>query len=163
MGAIAVLTWTDIDCRQSRIMAWPGLTCRTTNVVTTEGNIGSFRKWAAFGNTPEGYTHIFLWETQNSFSYVETMETTADFVKWMFEDGQYASSYSPVARFRDSDFVTFKDDKAGLACVGFRRPGAPQRGGYQSITAGILCPPRGKILGNDEIGRFIQRVQLRGT
>jgi hypothetical protein len=40
--------WSDIDCRQSRIAAWPGLKCRATNVVTSEGNIGVFRQWAAF-------------------------------------------------------------------------------------------------------------------
>jgi hypothetical protein len=118
-------TWSDIDCRQSPIVTWPGLACRTTNVVTTEGNIGLFRKWAAFGNTPEGYTHIFYWETRNAFSYIETMETTVDFLKWMFEDGQFASAYSTVARYHDSDFVTFRDDKQGLGCAGFRRAGRP--------------------------------------
>jgi hypothetical protein len=156
----ASYTWSDIDCRQSPIVTWPGLVCRTTNVVTTEGNIGSFRKWAAFGNTPEGYTHIFYWETQNSFSYIETMETTADFLKWMFEDGRYVSAYSPVARYHDADFVTFKDDKQGLNCVGFRRPGPAQRSGYQSVTGGIRCAPRGKGLTSDEIGRFVDRVQI---
>jgi hypothetical protein len=29
-------TWTDVDCRQSRIAVWSGLKCRATNVVTTE-------------------------------------------------------------------------------------------------------------------------------
>lgn len=43
-------TWSDIDCRQSHIAAWPGLKCRATNVVTSEGNIGTFRQWAAFGD-----------------------------------------------------------------------------------------------------------------
>src|SRR3954471_17945251 len=43
--------WSDIDCRQSRIATWPGLKCRATNVVTSEGNIGVFRQWAAFGTS----------------------------------------------------------------------------------------------------------------
>ena len=46
--------WSDIDCRQSRIAAWPGLKCRATNVVTSEGNIGVFRQWAAFGTSWDG-------------------------------------------------------------------------------------------------------------
>jgi hypothetical protein len=157
----ASYTWSDIDCRQSPIVAWPGLTCRTTNVVTTEGNIGSFREWSAFGNTPEGYTHIFYWETQNSFSYIETMETTVEFLKWMFEDGQYASGYSSVSRYHDSDYATFKDGKKGLDCVGFRRVGPPQRGGYQSIAGGIRCAPRGNSLTREEIARFIDRAQIQ--
>jgi hypothetical protein len=73
--------WSDIDCRQSRIAAWPGLKCRATNVVTSEGNIGVFRQWAAFGTSRDGYyVHLFLWEAQNSFSYLSADETTADFV-----------------------------------------------------------------------------------
>jgi hypothetical protein len=60
--------WSDIDCGKSRIATWPGLKCETTNVVTTEGNVGAFRKWSAYGVTSEGYVHVFLWETQNSFS-----------------------------------------------------------------------------------------------
>jgi len=47
--------WSDIDCRQSRIATWPGLKCRATNVVTSEGNIGAFRQWAAFGTSRDGY------------------------------------------------------------------------------------------------------------
>ncbi|MGD9884537.1 MAG: hypothetical protein AB7U95_30980, partial [Reyranella sp.] len=35
--------WQDIDCRQSRIVAWAGLKCRATNLVTGEGNVGAFR------------------------------------------------------------------------------------------------------------------------
>jgi len=63
--------WSDIDCRQSRIATWPGLKCRATNVVTSEGNIGAFRQWAAFGTSRDGYyAHVFLWEAQNSFSYL---------------------------------------------------------------------------------------------
>jgi hypothetical protein len=89
------------------------------------------------------------------------METTVDFLKWMFEDGQYASGYSSVSRHHDSDFVTFKDDKKGLDCVGFRRAGPPQRGGYQSIAGGIRCAPRGKSLAQDEIVRVIDRVQIQ--
>ena len=38
--------WSDIDCRQSRLVTWPGLKCRATNVMATEGNIGVFRQWA---------------------------------------------------------------------------------------------------------------------
>src|SRR5215216_7810092 len=64
-------TWADVDCRQSRIAAWSGLKCRATNVVTNEGNIGVFRQWSAFGFGPDGYyVHMFLWEAQNSFSYL---------------------------------------------------------------------------------------------
>ena len=81
--------WSDIDCRQSRIAAWPGLKCRATNVVTSEGNIGVFRQWAAFGTSRDGYyAHLFLWEAQNNFSYLSADETTADFVKGIFEYGK---------------------------------------------------------------------------
>src|SRR5262249_61772727 len=75
-------TWSDIDCRTSRIAAWPGLKCRATNRVASEGNIGLFRQWAAFGTSRDGYyVHMFLWEGENTFSYLTADETTADFVK----------------------------------------------------------------------------------
>src|SRR5437868_10707811 len=96
--------WSDIDCRQSRIAPWPGVKCKTTNVVTTEGNVGSFRRWSAYGTTSEGYIHIFLWEAQNAFSYITTDETTADFLKWMHVNGQSAGQFSPVARYHEVDY-----------------------------------------------------------
>ena len=114
--------WSDIACRQSRIAAWPGLKCRATNVVTSEGNIGAFRQWAAFGTSRDGYyAHLFMWEGQNSFSYLSADETTADFVKWIFEHGQSITQVSPVARYEDADYVTFTDGKMGRICMGFRR------------------------------------------
>src|SRR3954462_11512283 len=82
-------SWKDMDCRQSRIVAWSGLKCRATNVVTGDGNIGVFRQWTAFGTGRDGYyVHMFLWEAQNSFSYLAAEEKTAQFVTWMFEHGQ---------------------------------------------------------------------------
>ncbi len=154
--------WTDTDCRNSRIAAWAGMKCRVTNVVTTEGNIGSFRQWAAFGTTREGYyAHMFVWEAQNSFSYLSAEETTADFVTWMFEHGKTVSQVSPVARYRDADYVTFKDDKHGRLCVGFRRLGKFQRGGYESLTAGIMCTPPGKNFGTNDVAIFIDNVRLQ--
>ena len=144
--------WSDIDCRQSRIAAWPGLKCRATNVVTAEGNIGVFRQWAAFGTSRDGYyVHVFLWEAQNSFSYLSADETTADFVTWIFEHGKLMTQVSPVARYKDADYVSFNDGKAGRTCIGFRRIGRPQRGGYNWLTGGILCAPPGKTIGSGDI------------
>ena len=38
---------------------------------------------------------------------------------------------SPVARYKDADYVSFKDGNEGRSCmIGFRRVGRPQRGGY---------------------------------
>ena len=155
-------TWSDLDCRQSRISAWPGMKCRATNVVTSEGNIGAFRQWSAFGTTREGYyAHMFLWEAQNPFSYVGAEETTADFIKWMFEYGKSVSQVSAVARYKDADYITFRDDKNGRICVGFRRMGKFQRGGYESVTSGIMCAPPGKNFGMNDIPIFIDNVSLR--
>jgi len=154
-------TWSDIDCRQSRIVPWPGMKCRTTNVVTTEGNVGAYRRWAAFGTTADGYIQIFLMEAQNSFSSVTAEDTTADFLKWMYENGQSSSSFSSVGRYHNADFLTFKDNKQGVVCAGFRRMGGPQRGAYQSVMGGIMCPPTGRNLGENDIGRFIDRVRVQ--
>jgi hypothetical protein len=154
--------WSDIDCRQSRIAAWPGLKCRATNAVTSEGNIGVFRQWAAFGTSRDGYyAHLFLWEAQNSFSYLSADETTADFVKWIFEDGKWITVVSPVARYKDADYVTFKDGKAGRTCIGFRRVGRPQRGGYDALTGGILCTPSGKTISEADASVFIDKARLQ--
>jgi hypothetical protein len=167
LGSAAAQTrsysWADIDCRQSRIAAWSGLKCRATNVVTNEGNIGVFRQWTAFGSAPDGYyVHMFVWEAQNSFSYLTADETTADFVMWMFEHGKSTSDVSPVARYRDADYVIFRDDKHQRLCTGFRRMGNFQRGGYDSITGGILCAPPGKKLTEKDVALFIVNVRLQG-
>src|SRR5437764_2090981 len=119
--------WSDIDCRQSHIASWPGLRCKATNVVTTDGNVGAYRRWSAYGTTSEGYFHIFLWEAQNSFSYINVDQTTAEFLKWMYENGRSADQFSPVARYHEVDYSTFRDDKR--TCAGFRRTGNQRRGG----------------------------------
>jgi hypothetical protein len=153
--------WSDIDCRQSRIAFWPGLRCKATNVVTTEGNVGAFRRWSVEGTTSEGYIHLFLWEAQNSFSYLTTDETTADFLKWMYVNGPSASGFSPVARFHEADYSTFSDTKQARTCAGFRRIGNQRRGGYDWIMGGIVCAPPGRTLTNDQLARFIDRVRLQ--
>jgi hypothetical protein len=155
-------TWEDIDCRQSRIAAWSGLKCRATNVVTNEGNIGVFRQWTTFGSGQNGYyVHMFLWEAQNTFSYLNAEDTTAEFLKWMFERGKSATNFSPLARYKEADYLTFRDDTEGRTCVGFRRMGRFHRSGYDSMTGGILCAPAGKNVTNSDISLFIDNVQLR--
>jgi len=152
--------WSDIDCRQSRIAVWPGLKCRATNIVTSEGNIGVFRQWAAFGTSRDGYyVHLFLWDGQNTYSYLSADETTADFVKWIFENGQAMTQVSPVAHYRDADYVVFKDGKTGRNCIGFRRVGKPQRGGYDSLMGGILCAPRGRTLNEADSSTFMDNAR----
>jgi hypothetical protein len=157
-------TWSDIDCRQSRLTVWPGLTCRATNVVTGEGNVGAFRQWAAFGTSRDGYyVQLFLWEAQNTFSYLSADETTAEFIAWIFENGKFITQPSPVARYKDADYVTFRDGKAGRMCMGFRRMGAPQRGGYDSLTGGILCGPPGATITEADISALIDSVRARSA
>ncbi len=155
-------TWSDMDCQQSRIAAWAGLKCRATNVVTGEGNIGVFRQWAAFGTSRDGYyVHLFLWEAQNTFAYLSADETTADFVKWIFENGKSVTQISQVVRYKETDYVTFKDGRAGRSCLGFRRVGRPQRGGYDSLMGGVLCAPPGKAIRDVDISAFIDNARLR--
>ena len=66
-----------------------------------------------------------------------------------------------MARYKDADYVTFKDDKHGRICVGFRRMGKFQRGGYESLTSGIMCAPSGKNFGTNDIAIFIDNVRLQ--
>jgi hypothetical protein len=153
--------WADIDCREVPLQTWPGLRCRATNIVVSEGNIGVFRRWTGFGNTPNGYTHIYLWEAQNAFSYLTVDDKTADFLKWMYEHGAATSGFSPVERYKGADFLTFSDDKNRRVCTGFRRAGPDQRGGYQWIMGGILCPSPGKTLTLPDIAGFMDRARLR--
>jgi hypothetical protein len=154
-------SWADIDCGQSRIPAPAGLKCRATNVVTNEGNIGVFRQWAAFGNRPQGYEHIFLWEAQNGFSYLNVDQTTPEFLAWMYENGHFAKNFTTPNNYRGADYSLFQDGQRGWSCAGFRRLGQPQRGGYQSITGGILCAPPGKTLTGQQVTGFIDGVQLQ--
>jgi len=78
--------WSDIDCGQSRIASWPGLKCEATNVVTAEGNVGSFRQLSTYGHTSEGYIQIFRWEAQDSFGFINTSEKTADFPQMVLRE-----------------------------------------------------------------------------
>lgn len=156
--------WKDMDCRQSRIVAWSGLKCRATDVVTSEGNIGAFRQWAAFGTNRDGYyVHVFLWEAENTFSYIPAETTTAEFLKWMFEHGTSVAQISAVTRYKDADYITFSDTKDGRGCAGFRRLGPFQRGGYESVTGGILCAPPGKAIAGNDISIFIDNVRLQAS
>jgi len=66
-----------------------------------------------------------------------------------------------VAHYRDTDYVTFKDAKGGRSCIGFRRVGKAQRGGYDALTGGILCAPPGKTITEAEVSVFIDKAQLR--
>ena len=155
-------TWRDIDCPTSRLVTWRGLTCRGTGVVTNESRIGAFRQWAAFGSGPAGYyVHMFLWEAVNGFSYLSGDDTTADFVKWMFENGKSIGHVSTVQRAVDADYVTFTDERMARHCVGFRRLGDFRRSGYDSVTGGILCAPPGTALTTDDIELFIENVRLQ--
>jgi hypothetical protein len=153
--------WSDIDCRQSRIVAPAGLTCRATDVVTNEGNIGVFRQWAAFGNRPEGYEHVFLWEAENGFSYLNVERTTAEFLGWMYENGRFAGNFTEPVHYHGADYSLFEDGKRGWSCAGFRRLGEPQRGGYRSIAGGILCAPPGKTVTHGQIASHIDRLRLQ--
>jgi len=151
--------WSEIDCSQSRIAYWPGLKCKATNVVTTEGNVGAYRRWSAYGTTSEGYFHLFLREAQNSFSYINVDQTTSEFLTWMYENGKSAGQFSPVARYHEADYSTFQDGKH--TCVGFRRTGVPRRGGYERIIGGIFCAPAGRTLTSAQIVQFIDRVRVQ--
>ena len=163
-GAPQRYVWRDIDCGQSRIVAWSGLKCRATDVVTSEGNIGAFRQWAAFGTNRDGYyVHMFVWEAETVFSYIPADTTTAEFLKWMFEHGTSATQVSAVTRYKDADNVTFNDNKDGRSCAGFRRFGQFQRGGYDSVTGGILCAPPGKGIAGNDISIFIDNVRLQAS
>ena len=104
---------------------------------------------------------LFLWEAQNSFSCLSADETTADFVKGIFEHGKSIAKVSPVTRYKDADYVSFKDGKAGRTCIGFRRVGRPQRGGYDALTGGILCAPPGTTITDAEPSVFIDKAQLQ--
>ena len=154
--------WADIDCGQSRLAAWSGLRCRATNVVTNEGNVGAFRQWAAVGSGRGGYyAHLFLWEAQNGFSYLSADEPTAEFARWMFEHGKDVTGVSPVARYKQADYVTFRDPPRNRTCTGFRRLGPPQRGGYGFVIGGILCAPPGSALPESDVRLFIDSVALK--
>lgn len=164
LGETQRYTWKDIDCRQSRIVAWTGLKCRATNVVTSEGNIGAFRQWSAFGTNRDGYyVHVFFWEAENTFSYLSADQTTADFLKWMYEHGKSIAQVSAMTRYNGADYVTFADDKNGRSCTGFRRLGQYQRGGYDSVTGGILCAPTGKAITASDTLKFIESVRLKAA
>ena len=77
------------------------------------------------------------------------------------ENGQFASQFSPVARYHEADYSTFRDAKQAQSCAGFRRTGNQRRGGYDWIMGGIVCAPPGRTLTNDQLARFIDRVRLQ--
>ena len=82
-------------------------------------------------------------------------------MKWIFEYGSSITQISPVARYKDADYVSFKDGKAGRTCIGFRRVGAPQRGGYYALTGGILCAPPRKAITEADVFVFIDKARLQ--
>jgi hypothetical protein len=79
----------------------------------------------------------------------------------MYENGQFAGQFSPVARYHEADYSTFRDAKQAQSCAGFRRTGSQRRGGYDWIIGGILCAPAGRNLTDDQFAQFIDRVRLQ--
>ena len=154
-------SWRDIDCAKSRIVAWRGLSCRESGVTTNQGRAAAFRQWSAFGSNPAGfYVHMFLAEAVNGAS-LDGDDAMADFVTWMFENGKRISGVSAVQRAAHADYVTFRDDRIGRRCAGFRRLGDFRRHGYASLTGGILCAPPGTSLTEDDVELFIDNVKLQ--
>lgn len=154
-------SWRDIDCPKSRILAWRGLTCRESGVTTHQGRVAAFRQWAAFGSGPAGYyVHMFLAEAVNGASLAGD-DSMSDFVKWMFENGKWIGGLSAVQHSGHADYVTFRDERRGRRCVGFRRLGDSRRHGYDLLTGGILCAPPGTALTEDDVELFIENVRLR--
>ena len=82
--------WSDIDCRQSRITVWPGLKCRATNIVASEGNIGVFRQWAAFGTSRDGMPInvqvVGAWQAEATILHIASLLEGVSPVKNLFPD-----------------------------------------------------------------------------
>jgi hypothetical protein len=79
----------------------------------------------------------------------------------MYENGQFAGQFSPLARYHEADYSTFRDAKQAQNCAGFRRTGKQRRGGYEWVVGGILCAPAGRNLTDDQFAQFIDRVRLQ--
>jgi hypothetical protein len=97
----------------------------------------------------------------NTELFLTTDEITADFLKWVHVNGRYTTQFSPVARYHDVDYTTFRDEKQGRDCAGFRRTGNARRGGYEWVMGGILCAPAGKNLTQNQFFTFVDNVRLQ--
>lgn len=156
--------WYGIDCSHSRLVVPPGLKCTTTqNFAGGDpgwgGNAGgTFRSWMA---TDGGNILYYLVEGTSLGSALLASGTLHQVIRTEMRDPSMLRNFSPLGNRGGADYMTFTG-ASGQACVGIRRYGPAQGGGYQWILFGVRCEPRSQALSDAEIDRFIASVSYRG-
>jgi hypothetical protein len=82
-------------------------------------------------------------------------------IRTEMRDPSMLRDFSPLGNRGGADYMTFTS-ASGDACLGIRRYGPAQGGGYQWILYGVRCDPRGRVLSDAEIDRFIAGGTYRG-
>jgi len=137
-GLAQTVTWSEIDCASSRIEPLPGLKCRSTGSVANPWG-GRHLLWSVAGPTPGSYySHLFLSEGATAADAVSVQHSLVDHLKWMNQRAENGTDFGGGGRYRETDWITFKNPQANY-CVGFRRLGDSRRMGFAWVMAGIRC------------------------
>jgi hypothetical protein len=159
--------WYGIDCSHSRIAVPPGLKCSTTqNYAGGEhgwgGNAGgTFRRWMATGAADGAGIFYYLVEATSLGAALMEGASLQQEIRTEMRDPSMLRDFSPLGHRGGADYMTFTS-ASGQACLSIRRYGPAQGGGYQWILYGVRCDPRGRVLSEAEIDRFIAGARYRG-
>jgi hypothetical protein len=159
--------WYGIDCSHSRIAAPPGLTCRTTqNYAGGQhgwgGDAGgTFRQWVAAGHVQGAGVFYYLNEATSLGAALLAGGSLQSAIRAEMHDGNMVHDFSPMGHRGGADYMTFTSAQ-GQSCVGVRRYGPSQGGGYQWILHAVRCERRGTPMTEAEIDSFIASARYRG-
>jgi hypothetical protein len=160
--------WHDIDCRQSRIAAPPGLKCRATqNYAGGQSGWdadagGTFRRWLALGDRDGVGLFYYLAEATSLEASVMEGSSLQKDIRSEMRDGNMLHDFSPLGHRLGADYMTFTS-ASGHACVGIRRYGPSQGAGYKWILYGVRCDPRGGAITDAQIDSFISEAGYRAA
>jgi hypothetical protein len=156
--------YQDIDCRDSKIVAAPGLKCRATQVYadgSSEGFGGMFRRWISFGTASDGsQVHYFAFEAASPKSSIRPSATLESVVRGFSRSFQATKDFTPLAQISGGDYQRFTGPK-GESCFAVRKLGDAQGRYYKWVMLAGKCVAKGMAISEADIVQFMGTASFR--
>ena len=160
--------WADIDCAQSKIVAPPGLKCRSTQLyagsdskVAGAGAGGQFQRWAAFGTAADG-NPVFYYasEAVDAQSWTRPNATLEEVVRGFSRAYKSSRNFTELAQVNGGDFQRFTNPK-GQACFAIRKLGSARSVGYRWLLVAGKCSVNGSAFSEADVADFLKSTDFR--
>jgi hypothetical protein len=155
------LTWSDVDCGVSRLVAANGFRCRATDPYSPGGSSrATYRFYTATATTAEGTTYLYLMEGIDERSWIRLSRPLPEQLSQSIPLARAATGWSEVRLHAGSGYALFTAE-SGESCVGFRKAGPDRGAGHAWAILGIHCAPKGQVLGDTEIVGAIESARTK--